>query len=51
MNLIHRNRVENSRLTRLEFSPLRSNLLANIFPQRGRLIAVALMGQPYKTVT
>ena len=39
MNLIHRNRVTCSRLIRLEHAPLRSNLLANIFPQRGRLFS------------
>ena len=43
MYLIHRNRVDCPRLDRLERSPLRSNLLANIFPQRGRLISVALI--------
>ena len=43
MHLIHRNRIDASRLSRLETSPLRSNLLANIFPQRGRLISGALI--------
>ena len=37
MHLIHRNRVDCSRLDRLERSPLRSNLLANIFPSGARL--------------
>ncbi len=43
MHLIHRNRVDTSRLSRLEPSPLRSNLLANIFPSGARLILVALI--------
>ena len=38
MHLIHRNRVDASRLSRLESSPLRSP-----FPSGARLISVALI--------